>query len=86
MNLLIIFTTFIRNKQENNMESDNVNEEPTTIFLTHKEFQKYLLGRKGKRGMFYCNKCGELTSCGYNTSTVHLLCRDCNEDRLDFGL
>ena len=67
------------------MKNEINNEEPKQIFLTYKEFQKYL--RKDKRGDFYCKKCGELTdSREKNTSTVHLLCRDCNLDRLDFGL
>lgn len=65
---------------------DNLKENKV-IYLTHKEFQKYIKGRSDNRGKFYCNKCGELSSSKEsNSSTVHLLCRDCNIDRLDFGL
>lgn len=63
------------------------NEEPKQIFLTYKDYLKYIGKDKPQRGDFYCKKCGELTDSNEeDSSTVHLLCRDCNLDRLDLGL
>ena len=75
-----------------NEDSQSDKDEPRTMFLTPKEFQEYLSARKGdrgNRGKFYCSKCGELTSGSDKSGTasasiVHLLCADCNGDRLSF--